>query len=177
MTAVDGVVPPVPSETLVIAVAVAATTGEGPSLALLVLVAAAGAFCGDLVAYAIGTRLPVRRMRLFRSERGRLALDRAERALHHRGASFIVAGRFIPVGRVAVNMTAGATGFPLRRFLPAAGLAGLTWAVYTTALGIGAGVFLGEHPLAAMLVGVATGLTVGAVVDTVVTRRSRRAPG
>lgn len=175
MTGVDGVVPPVPSETLVIAVAVASITGDGPPLALLVLAAAAGAFCGDLVAYTIGTRLPVRRMRLFRTERGRAALDRAEGALRHRGASFVIAGRFIPVGRVAVNMTAGATGFPLRRFLPAAAVAGLLWALYTTALGVGAGVFLGEHPLVAMLVGVATGVTVGAVVDAVVTRRSRRA--
>lgn len=167
----DGVVPPVPSETLVVAVAVASVAGEGPPVLLLVLVAAVGAFCGDLLAYVVGSRVPVRSLRPFRSERGAAALDWAQRALQSRGASFIIAARFVPVGRVAVNMTAGATGFPLRRFLPAAATAGLLWAAYTTVLGVSAGVFLGRHPLVAMAVGVATGVVVGVVVDALVGRR------
>lgn len=170
MTAVDGVIPPVPSETLIIAVAVASTTGDGPALVLLVLVAAVGAFCGDLVAYTIGSRLPVRRMRLFRSPRGQAALDWAERALRTRPTSFVLGARFVPVARVAVNVTAGATGFPRRRYIPIASLAGLLWATYTTALGVGAGVSLGERPLLAMVVGSAVGLTVGMVVDVLVRR-------
>jgi membrane-associated protein len=176
MTTVDGVVPPVPSETLVVAVAVASVAGDGPPVLLLVLVAALGALCGDLLAYAIGRGVPVRRLRLFRTPRGAAGLDWAQQALESRGASFVIAGRFVPVGRVAVNMTAGATGFPLRRFLPAIVVAGLLWSCYTTLLGVSAGVFLGRHPLVAMVVGAATGLAVGVVVDSVSSRRLRRPP-
>lgn len=170
-------VPPVPSETLVVAVAVASVAGDGPPVALLVLAAAVGALCGDLLAYLVGSRIPVQRLRPFRTPRGAAAFAWARDALERRGASFIIAGRFVPVGRVAVNMTAGATGFPLRRFLPAAVTAGVLWAAYTTLLGVSAGVFLGEHPLVAMAVGAATGVVVGAVVDAMVGRRVRRPPG
>ncbi len=171
LATVDGVLPPVPSESVVVAVAVLSATGDGPALYQLVLTAALGALCGDLVAYAIGTRLPLRRLRLFRSARGRQVLDWAEHALRTRGASFILSARFVPVARVAVNMTAGATGFPLRRYLPTAACAGFIWAGYTSLLGASAGSLLADRPLVAILVGIVIGLVVGVVVDAVFTRR------
>lgn len=174
LATIDGVLPPVPSESVVIAVAVLTTTGDGPPLYQLVLVAALGAFCGDLLAYTIGTRLPLRRLRIFRSARGQQMLDWAERALRTRGSSFILTARFVPVGRVAVNMTAGAVAFPVRRFVPTAALAGLIWATYSTLLGAGAGTLLGERPIVGIVVGIALGLLVGTAVDAVVTRRAAR---
>jgi membrane-associated protein len=177
MATIDGVLPPVPSESVVIAVAVLSATGDGPALPQLVLVAALGAFCGDLLAYTIGSRLPLRRLRIFRSARGRWMLDWAEHALRTRGTSFILSARFVPVGRVAVNMTAGATAFRLRRYLPTAACAGLIWAGYTSALGVGAGAFLADRPIVAILVGVALGLLVGAAVDAAFARRMTRLPG
>lgn len=172
---IDGVFPPIPSETVVVAAAVlSASTGE-PALLPLVLVAALGAWCGDLIAYSIGRKLPLRRLRLFRSARARSSLDWAERALRSRGSSFILSARFVPVGRVAVNMTAGATGFPVRRYVPTAALAGAIWASYTTALGVGAGSFLAGRPLAAIAVGIVIGSLVGVLLDAAVGRRTARA--
>lgn len=175
LTTVDGVLPPVPSESVVIAVAVLSVTGNGPELYLLLVAAALGAFCGDLLAYSIGRRLPLRRLRIFRSRHGRQTLAWAEAALRTRGASFILTGRFVPVGRVAVNMTAGATGFPVRRFVPTVAMAACLWSCYSVALGVGAGSFLADRPFLAVAVGVVLGLTVGAVVDAVVSRRAARA--
>ena len=54
--AVDGIFPPVPSESLVIAMAALTAQGEGHPLWLLIPVAALGAVTGDVLAYAIGTR-------------------------------------------------------------------------------------------------------------------------
>jgi membrane-associated protein len=175
LTTIDGVLPPVPSESVVIAVAVLSTTGDGPPLYQLVPVAALGAFCGDLLAYTIGTRLPLRRLRIFRSARGQALLDWAEAKLRVRGSSFILTARFVPIGRVAVNMTAGAMSFPARRFVPTAALAASLWATYSTLLGAGAGAVLHEQPLLGVVVGIALGLLVGAGVDSAVARRARRA--
>lgn len=182
LTTLDGFFPPVPSETAVIALAaVSAATGR-PELWLVVLTAALGAFAGDQVAYAVGRRLPLHRIPFLRGERAGRALGRARLALGARGASYIIAARFVPVGRVAVNMTAGAVGYSRRRFTALAAFGSVVWALYSVALGIGAGVWLHDHPLAAAAVGVVVGLVLGLVVDAVLRRvldrlRGRAAAG
>lgn len=164
-TAIDGFFPPVPSESVVIALAAISMTSGDPHPALLGLVAAVGAFTGDQIAYAIGARVDVHRLRLFRTARGRQALRWAEDALAHRGSSFILAARYIPIGRVAVNMSAGALGYPRRRFVGLTALAGVTWAVYGVLIGMGAGAWLHNHPVIAVVVGVVLGTVVGILID------------
>lgn len=170
LTTVDGFFPPVPSESVVIALASLSVSTGAPALWPVVAVAAVGAFLGDQVAYQIGSAVDLRRLRLFRGRRGRRVLDRAEHALTHRGASFIIAARYIPIGRVAVNMTAGSLGFRRRRFVLLTGIAAVTWALYSTAIGIGAGHVLQERPLLGVVVGVVGGLLLGVVVDWVLRR-------
>lgn len=167
---IDGFFPPVPSESVVIAVAATAMVGDGPNLWLLVASAAAGAFTGDQIAYAIGSRVDVHRVRFLRGRRGRATLAWAEHALANRGSSFILAARYIPVGRVAVNMTAGALGYRRRRFVALTGLAAVTWAVYGTAIGVGAGAWLHDHPVIAVVAGVVIGVVVGLLIDWILRR-------
>ena len=52
---VDGFFPPIPSETVVIALASLWASGGTPPLFPVILLAAAGAFTGDQIAYTIGT--------------------------------------------------------------------------------------------------------------------------
>lgn len=167
---IDGFFPPIPSESVVIALATLAMAQGEPNLVLVILVAAAGAFTGDQIAYQIGTRVKVREVRFLRSARAQATIDWAERALEHRGASFIIAARYIPVGRVAVNMTAGALGYSRRRFSALAALAALTWGVYSTAIGIGAAAWLGHNPILAVVVGVVGGVLLGVVIDWLLRR-------
>lgn len=167
---VDGFFPPIPSESVVIALASLSVSHGSPHLALIALAGAVGAFSGDQIAYTIGSKVDVHRLRIFRSERGRKALAWAEHALAHRGSSFILAARYIPVGRVAVNMTAGALGYPRRRFVGLTALAAVTWAGYGTAVGVGAGVWLESHPLIAVVAGVVVGTVVGIAIDWVLRR-------
>lgn len=171
---VDGFFPPVPSESVVIALAaVAVATGE-PNLWLVLAIAAAGAFTGDQIAYAIGRRVDVRATRLLRARRAQQTIDWAEAALTHRGAAFIFGSRYIPIGRVAVNMTAGALRYPRARFVGLSALAAVSWAVYSTAIGVGAGAWLHERPLVAVVVGVVSGVVIGLLVDWVLGRVQAR---
>lgn len=168
LATVDGFFPPVPSESVVIALAATAIAIGTPDLTLVLISAAAGAFTGDQVAYWIGSRVNVRRLRFMQGPRAQRTLDWATHALDHRGASFVIAARYIPVGRVAVNMLAGTTGYPRRRFVPLTGIAAVTWALYSAGIGLGAGAWLGGHPWIAVGAGVAGGLLIGVAVDRVI---------
>ena len=171
---IDGFFPPIPSESRVIALAALSVAGGQPNLALILIAAAAGAFTGDQIAYAIGDHVDVRGLRLLRGQRAQRTLDWAERALTHRGPSFILAARYVPVGRVAVNMTAGALGYPRRRFVPLTAVAGSTWSVYSVAIGLGAGIWFTDHPVLAIGAGVVGGVVIGIVVDWSLGRVQRR---
>ncbi|WP_051297924.1 DedA family protein [Brevibacterium album] len=170
LSCIDGFFPPVPSESIVIAGASLAVTGDAAwyFLPALALAAAAGAFCGDLIAYRIGARVPVERLPGFRGRRGRIVLERTRLALRRNGTTFVMAGRFIPVGRVAVNLTAGAVGFPFARFRIVAAAASLLWGCLSVALGLAAGHVLGHSPLLAMVVGIVVGALAGFGVDRLI---------
>lgn len=170
VTVIDGVFPPIPSESIVIAAATTWQQNGVPNVVLLWLVAAFGAWCGDQLAYTIGMTIPVRRVPGMRGPRGLAALDWAERALGHRGTSFIIAARFIPVGRVAVNLTAGALRFPRRRFMAVDAVAAAIWATYSIALGVFAGSLLHDNLLASIGIGVVGGITLGYLVDLVLSK-------
>lgn len=169
-TTIDGFFPPIPSESVVIALASLAMSGDGPPLWAIVPVAAIGAFAGDLIAFTIGTRVPLRSFRWFRTPRGARTLAWAERTLQHRGGAFILAARYIPIGRVAVNMSAGALGFGRKRFMGFAAIAAVCWAIYSTLLGIGAGAVLKDQPMLAVAAGVVLGILLGTVIDAIMRR-------
>lgn len=170
LCAVDGIFPPVPSESLVIGLAaVSAVTGQ-PNLALVFLAAAVGAGIGDLTAYAIGRRVGTQRFAWMRGERTSQAIARTGQTLHRRSALFLITGRFLPVVRVAINLTAGASGMPLRRYLPLCLTGSAVWASFGVTVGLLGGTWMHDNPLLGMLVAIGLGLTLGAVVDRLVQR-------
>jgi membrane protein DedA with SNARE-associated domain len=132
----DVLFPVIPSETIVITASVLAAQGD-LSIWLIALAAAAGAFVGDNISYALGRRIgdPVARG-LFRGEKGRRRLEWAEQAIRGHGVLLILVGRFIPGGRTASTFAAGTLELAWRRrFLPADAAAAVLWAVYSAALG------------------------------------------
>lgn len=173
-TAVDGFFPPVPSESVVIALAALPAAAGRPSMWLLGVVAALGAFTGDQVAYSIGRRIPIRRLRVLRSERAQSVMTWAEGALRDRSAAFIIGARFVPGGRVAVNTAAGAMHFSRPLFSALAAVAAVLWSAYSLFLGVGARHLLEHHhPLLVVAGGVCGGLLTGVVVDRVLQRLMR----
>ena len=174
---IDGFFPPVPSETIVVGAAtVSVATGE-PNLLLLIAAAAAGAIVGDNIAYQLGRALGTTLFRWMRAKRVATTLDWARRGLDRRGALLIFTARYIPVGRIAVNMTAGATRYPFRRFLPLSIAAGVTWAAYSAVFGIVAGQWLHDQPLLAIVLAIAVAAVVGAAVDAVIRGILNRSAG
>ncbi|WP_337061564.1 DedA family protein [Kineococcus sp. G2] len=166
LSALDAFVPPLPSESVVIALAAVSADTGAPHPVLLGLCAMVGAFCGDNLTYALGRHSSLRR-RIAGHPRLDRAFARAERELDRRGAFAVLAARYVPVGRTAVNLTAGAARFPRRRFVGLSALAALTWAGYSVLIGTLAGQWVESTPLAGALLGIAIALVLGFAVDTV----------
>lgn len=174
VAAIDAVLPPVPSETVLVAgAASAAASGAWPSVIALVVAAAAGAMVGDNLAYALGRTIGTSRFRWMRRPRIAAAFDHAQRALSRRAATLIIGARYIPIGRVAVNISAGALGYSWRRFLPVSLIAGATWALYGAVIGMLAGSWLADQPLLAAVIGVVVATLVGVAVDRIAAARRR----
>lgn len=162
----------IPSETVVVALGALALSTGTPSLGVLLVVAAAGAITGDTLCYLLGRA--TRRMRPPRWRPLVVALDRADKLLETRAATLIITARYIPFARIAVNLTAGARGFPYRRFLPLSALAGVGWACVTALSGAAVGAVVGDAPLIAVGVSIVIAVAVGLGVDAITARLTRR---
>lgn len=171
---IDGFFPPIPSETVLVAAAAVAVSTGGSNLLLLCAVAAVGAAIGDNIAYLIGRGVGTTRFAWMRRPRIAAAFDRAGRMLGRRGAPLILGARYIPVGRVVVNMSAGALRYPWRRFLPLSVIGGVTWAAYSAIIGVVAGKLFEDQPFLSSVLGVGVALVLGLVVDRVAAIRRRR---
>ncbi|MBW8796317.1 MAG: VTT domain-containing protein [Streptomyces sp.] len=143
----DVFLPVLPSGVLVITAATAAAAGTGasadqvpphalPDILALTLCAATASVLGDLFAYRLARRGGARLDRaIARSRRLTNAQERLGEALSRGGGALVVLARFAPAGRSIVSLGAGATHRSVRDFLPWSALAGLTWAIYSVALG------------------------------------------
>jgi membrane-associated protein len=173
ISALDVIIPLVPSETSVILAGVLASTGD-LILVLVILFAAAGAILGDNIAYWIGRKIGHRIVdRFFKGER-RKQVDWAHRQVEKRGGYLIVIGRFIPGGRTAVTLSCGMLEMPWRRFISFDVAAGLVWGTYAALLGYVGGTTFEEDPLLGFLLAFALALLVGGGVEAVRWYRRRR---
>ena len=163
-----------PSETVVVALgALAGATGT-PWLIVLVPIAAVGATTGDLLCFLIGRRVGLDRWDWQRRGRIAAALGRVQRTIEHRTAVLVFTARYIPFARIAVNLTAGASGIRLARFVPLSAAAGLGWAIYNVAIGASFGAMLRDQPILAIVLSVAVAITLGVAVDVVIGRVGSR---
>jgi membrane-associated protein len=125
-----------PGETAIVLGGVVAAQGE-ISLVLVLAVAWAGAALGDFASFMLGRRLG-RRFLLARGPRlGVTAprLERVERFYARHGAKAILIGRFVGLVRAVSPFLAGASGLPLRAFLPWSILGTAVWATAYTLAG------------------------------------------
>ncbi|MHA7282130.1 DedA family protein [Arthrobacter sp. TMS2-4] len=166
---VDGFFPPVPSESVVVGLASLVITQGVPDPWLLILVAALGAFLGDNLAFLLGRWIGTTRFRWMRGPRMRHSFAWAGRELARRAASLILVARFIPIGRVAVNLTAGATGYPRRRFVALTALSGVVWAGYSVGIGAVAGTWFQHNHLLGVAVAIGIAVVIGVGMDRLIT--------
>ena len=169
----DAFFPPVPSDIVLVA-AVAVAVGSSPALLVpLIVVAALGAMIGDNIVFELGRRIGTTRYRWMRSRPMRAAIASAEHQLLARPASLIITGRYIPVGRIAVNLTAGSVGLPRRTFVPLSIVAGASWSLYMFAVALIASAWIQDNPLLSALIAAASAVLLGLLVDRVMSRAAR----
>lgn len=171
---IDGFFPPVPSESVVVALAAVGIATGQPWVIGIAIVAAIGAIAGDNIAFLMGRKLGLGRFAWMRRPRVAKVFDFAHRQLQHRGALLILTARYIPVGRVAVNMTAGATGFSWRRFFPLSILAGASWAAYSILIGALAGHWVKDNPILGAGIAIVAAMIIGFLIDKIVGRLTGR---
>lgn len=151
LAAFDVIFPILPAEAVVTAAAVLA--GQGQLDIVWVMVAAGlGAFVGDNVAYWIGRgagRPLIQRIMRGRTEQ----LDNVQRQFAMRGGTFVIVGRFIPGGRTAVAIGAGALHFPWLKFVVYDAVAATIWAIQAALPGYIGGVIAQDKPWLALLIG------------------------
>lgn len=165
---IDAFFPPVPSESVIAALAAIGSSTGSPAWWWLILTAGLGAIIGDNIAYGIGHTIGTERFAWMRRPKIAHAFDWARRMLDERAALLIITARYIPVGRIAVNMTAGATSYPWRKFFPLSMIGGISWAIYSVAVASLFGHWLEDRPLLAAVIGIACAVVLGFIVDRVV---------
>ncbi len=152
LAVVDALLPVVPSEALIIAAGVASATG-GQSLLAVIAAAGLGAFIGEVAGYLIGRGIgPGMRTRFSPGGARASAYEKVEGLLARRGGTVLLTARFIPAGRTAATLAAGATAYPPARFLLFAALGAPLSAAYQALLGRVGGAAFAHDTVTALLV-------------------------
>ena len=170
----DAVIPVFPGETTLSAASTIAA-GGGLSLAPIMLAGALGAILGDQSLFCIARKSSAKMQphldRALDNPKVRTAWD----ALNRSPGLLIVAGRYVPGMRFAVNASMGLSDMPYRRFLPWSVLSGTLWSVYTCALAYWVSTTLAGFPLASLII---SGLiTSGALAAVYFVNRHRMKTG
>lgn len=165
---VDAIIPMVPSESLIITLVAISMSGGGQPIPAVIAAGAAGAWVGDQITFRIGRWIPLSKIAFMNTPRGLAMVEKVRKTIHRRVASLLVGARFVPGGRVAVNLSAGATDYPQLRFMRIDGFAVIFWACYAALLGAAAGAYLHNHPLLAAAVGVTLGVLMGLLLDRLI---------
>lgn len=169
----DSLVPIVPAETVLISAATYAAAGT-PNPVGLILAAAVGALTGDVAAYLVGRGGGTLVFRWTHHSRVRGLIGRTEEMFARRGGAALIAGRFVPGGRTATTVTAGMVGYSPLRFLAFDAAGCLTWALYSTGVGLLGGVVFDDQPLFAVGLGIGIALMITGVAEVTGSLLARR---
>lgn len=171
--ALDAVLPVLPSETAVVTLGVLAAA-DAIAIPAALLVITAAAIGGDVASFTLGRTFTGHWARLRQSPTRRgAALRAADAALVRQGTTIVASARFVPGGRTAVTLSAGAAGVQRRRFVAAAAVGALAWTGVFLTLGYVGGRVVGDNLLLGLAVGLALVVLVSAVTEAV--RRARGA--
>lgn len=171
--AFDGFFPTVPSESTIVTLSSLWSSSGQPYIWLICLAAWMGAWAGDNMGFWIGKKVGWERFRFLRAGKGRRAVEAADRGLQRRALLFLMTARYIPFGRTAVNLVAGAVGYPHARFWPRSLLSTFVWAVYSCAIGAVAGAWFEDNHLLAITVALVAAVVLALVVERLISALHR----
>ena len=147
----DAVIPIFPGETTLSAASTLAAEGS-LELGLVMLAGALGAIVGDSslfwIARKSADKVQGQLDKALENSKVRAAWD----ALDRSPGLLIIAGRYVPGMRFAVNASMGLSDIPYRRFLLWSVIGGVMWSVYTCALAYNVATTLSGFPLASLII-------------------------
>jgi membrane protein DedA with SNARE-associated domain len=172
LIAIDGPVPVLPSETLLMSAA-ALAFAEHDAAAVLGLFAASvlGSVIGDLFVYGLGRSS--HRVIGRAADSGDLAAWVRKHLLARPGMA-LVGARLLPGGRLVSTAAAGRFGLALYRFVPCSVASSSVWSIYMLLIGLALGPVTGGRPLLCLVAGVAMALLTGAAFAVGKRVRARR---
>lgn len=174
---IDGFFPLVPGETMVVTLAALGASGHGPSPLAVLLVASAATMVGDGLAFLIGRSIHPTRWVWMRGSKAQIALHWASIRIERNPGAILVGAKFLPFVRVAVTMTAGASGLPVKKYLVFSFLAATIYTGYHVAVAITAGGLFVANPLLGLALSISFGLVTATAIGgirKVVSRIARR---
>ena len=147
----DAIIPIFPGETTLSAASTLAAQGD-LQLELVMLAGALGAILGDSSLFWIARKSAARVQGQLDTALENPKIRAGWDALDRSPGLLIVAGRYVPGMRFAVNASMGLSSLPYRRFLPWSVLGGALWSVYTCALAYKVATTLSGFPLASLVI-------------------------
>jgi membrane protein DedA with SNARE-associated domain len=164
---VDGFFPFVPGETAVVTLSTLVAASGGAGLWIVLVVAVAATMAGDAISFFTGRRIGLDRWQWMRGPRVAALFARASRGLARRPGLYFVGAKFLPFVRVAVTMTAGASGLSVRRYLPRSFVASTLYTLYHVGVGAAAGFWFAVNPLLAAVIAIVAVFGLGLLFNAI----------
>lgn len=133
---VSGLIPPVPSTSVFVALGALAGAEGGPSILWLLVAMAGGALLGDLLTFLLVRGDRIGGLLNLAGVRWQRAIDGAQDRMTRQGISVLMVSRFIPLGRISTNVVLGMGPQPLRKLVGLSLLAALPWTIYAVGIGV-----------------------------------------
>lgn len=169
LIAVAALFPPVPSTCLFVALGALSTKGDAPNGWLLVVAMLTGAVAGDLATYLLVRRRDVTTWRVLRGARAQKALILSKERMTSHAVSWVLTSRFIPLGRLVMNVACALTPVPWRTFTLYSIAASIVWSAYSVGMGALSGLLPGLSTEVAVVLAIALSLILGRAIDAVAT--------
>lgn len=168
LVAVSALIPPVPSTSVFVALGALSVANDMPNGFLLVVSMLAGALLGDLVTYGLVRQRDVANWRMLSGDRAQKALATSRNRLDHGAVSWVLTSRFVPLGRLTMNVACAVTPTPLGAFMLYSLGAGILWSTYSVGIGALSGMLPGLPTEYVVIVAIALSLVLGRTISAAV---------
>ncbi|EMY34421.1 membrane protein DedA family [Arthrobacter crystallopoietes BAB-32] len=163
--ALSAVLPPAPSTTLFVALGSLSVSSDQLNPFLLAASMFAGAMAGDLATFLLVRHFRINERNFFSGPRWQAAFRSAGLKLRGRGLPIVLTSRFIPLGRLSLNVAAAVARQPLRSFAAHSALAALLWSTYAVGVGALSGSWPELSTEFAVLLAIAVSLVLGRLIN------------
>jgi membrane-associated protein len=161
----SAMVPPVPSTTLFVALGSLSVHTDQLNPYLLAAAMLAGAVAGDAGTFFLVRRFNLAERKLFSGRHWQSGFRKARTGLGRKGLPLVLTSRFVPMGRVTLNVAAAMIPQPGRRFLVHSALAGVLWSAYSVGIGAVSGAWPQLSTEFAVLLAIAVSLVLGWLIN------------